>query len=202
MRPRPVLLLIAVVALMPAGEVVALDSTVPEHRVDQVWDLGFNGTGITVAIIDTGIDPNHLSLNDMDDDPVCTAATMTGVPNPPCQKKIVAFYDALDDSGDDGSGETTPYDGHGHGSHLAGIVAGTGEGSQEAYGALYRGVAPGAQLVGVKVLSDSGSGSFEELMRGMEWTIDNQEKYNIRVATMSLGGAWVAERVGSLRSPG
>ncbi|MDP7256363.1 MAG: hypothetical protein QGE96_05280, partial [Candidatus Poseidoniia archaeon] len=90
-----------------------LDGAIPEHHVDQVWDLGFDGTGITVAIIDTGIDANHLSINDMDDDPECTAATIQGVPNPPCQKKIVAFYDALDDSGDDGSGEATPYDGHG-----------------------------------------------------------------------------------------
>ncbi len=170
-----------------------LDGSIPEHHVDQVWDLGFDGNGITVAIIDTGIDPDHLSLNDMDDDPQCTAATIQGISNPPCQKKIVAFYDALDESGDDGSGETTPYDDHGHGSHCAGISAGTGEGSQEIYNALYRGVAPGAQLVGVKVLSGSGSGSFEEVMRGMEWTIDNQEKYNIRTASMSLGGAWVAE---------
>ena len=170
-----------------------LDGAIPEHNVDTVWDLGFDGTGITVAIIDTGIDPDHLSINDMDDDAECTAATIQGVPNPPCQKKIIAFYDALDDSGDDGSGETTPYDDNGHGSHCAGISTGTGEGSQEAYGALYRGVAPGAQLVGVKVLSGSGSGSFEEVMRGMEWTIDNQEKYNIRAASMSLGGAWVVE---------
>ncbi len=170
-----------------------LDGSIPEHHVDQVWDFGFDGNGITVAIIDTGIDPDHLSLNDMDDDAECTAATVQGVPNPPCQKKIVAFYDALDDSGDDGSGETTPYDDHGHGSHCAGISAGTGEGSQEIHNALYRGVAPGAQLVGVKVLSGSGSGSFEEVMRGMEWTIDNQEKYNIRTASMSLGGAWVTE---------
>ena len=170
-----------------------LDGAIPEHNVNQVWDLGFDGTGITVAIIDTGIDPDHLSINDMDDDAECTATTIQGVPNPPCQKKIVAFYDALDDSADDGSGETTPYDDHGHGSHCAGIATGTGEGSQEAYGAEYRGVAPGAQLVGVKVLSGSGGGSFEEVMRGMEWTIDNQQKYNIRAASMSLGGVWLAE---------
>ncbi len=170
-----------------------LDGAIPEHNVDAVWDLGFDGTGITVAIIDTGIDPDHLSINDMDDDAECTAATIQGVPNPPCQKKIIAFYNALDDSGDDGSGETTPFDDHGHGSHCAGISTGTGEGSQEAYGALYRGAAPGAQLVGVKVLSGSGSGSFVEVMRGMQWTIDNQEKYNIRAASMSLGGVWVVE---------
>ena len=170
-----------------------LDGSIPEHHVNQVWDLGFDGNGITVAIIDTGIDPDHLSINDMDDDPECTAATIQGIPNPPCQKKIVAFYDAMDESGDDGSGETTPYDDNSHGSHCAGISTGTGEGSKEAYNAEYRGVAPGAQLVGVKVLSGSGSGSFEEVMRGMEWTIDNQEKYNIRAASMSLGGAWVAE---------
>ncbi|OIR10153.1 MAG: hypothetical protein BEU05_02075 [Marine Group III euryarchaeote CG-Bathy2] len=172
-----------------------LDGAIPEHNVDTVWDLGFDGTGITVAIIDTGIDPDHLSINDMDDDAECTAATIQGVPNPPCQKKIIAFYDALDEprDGNDTSGNATPYDDHGHGSHCAGISAGTGEGSQEAYGALYRGAAPGAQLVGVKVLSGSGSGSFVEVMRGLQWTIDNQEKYNIRAASMSLGGVWVVE---------
>ena len=165
------------------GEVrLTLDSAATEHHVDQVWDLGFDGSGITVAIIDTGIDPDHLSLNDFDDDP------FTDDP------KVVAFYDALDESQDkpdDGTAEA--YDDNGHGSHCAGISAGTGEGSEEQYGALYRGMAPGAGLVGVKVLDGGGGGSFEEVMRGMEWTIDHQQEFNIRAASMSLGGVWVIE---------
>jgi hypothetical protein len=57
----------------------------------------------------------------------------------------------------------------------------------------WRGVAPNATLVGVKVLDGGGSGSFAEVMKGMEWTIDNQIKYNIRSASMSLGGVWLIE---------
>ena len=57
----------------------------------------------------------------------------------------------------------------------------------------YRGIAPDAWLVGVKVLDSGGSGSFAEVMKGMEWTIDNKIKYNIRAASMSLGGVWLIE---------
>ncbi len=174
-----------VVFLTLNGELhVLLDNAIEIHHVDTVWDFGYTGEGISVAIIDTGIDPNHVSINDFDDDPAT---------NDP---KVVAFYDALDDSGDDGSGTSQAYDDHGHGSHCAGITAGTGaidEGPMSTGEQLYRGVAPGASLVGVKVLDGGGSGSFAEVMRGMEWTIDNQIKYNIRSASMSLGGPWMAE---------
>ena len=175
-----------VVFLTLNGEMrMALDNAIGIHHVDTVWDYGYTGEGISIAIIDTGIDPLHVGLNDFDDDPLT---------NDP---KVVAFYDALDESGDNGDGTTEPYDDQGHGSHCAGISAGTGavdegpmsEGSEKPY----RGVAPDAWLVGVKVLDGGGSGSFEEVMRGMEWTIDNQIKYNIRAASMSLGGVWLVE---------
>ena len=97
-----------VVFLTLNGELrIALDNAIGIHHVDTVWDYGYTGEGISIAIIDTGIDPLHVGLNDFDDDPTT---------NDP---KVVAFYDALDDSGDDGSGETEPYDDQGHGSHCA-----------------------------------------------------------------------------------
>ena len=175
-----------VVFLTLNGELrIALDNAIGIHHVDTVWDYGYTGEGISIAIIDTGIDPLHVGLNDFDDDPTT---------NDP---KVVAFYDALDDSGDDGSGETEPYDDQGHGAHCAGISAGTGAVDENPMGGddskPYRGVAPDAWLVGVKVLDSGGSGSFAEVMRGMEWTIDNKIKYNIRAASMSLGGVWLVE---------
>ena len=175
-----------VVFLTLNGELrIALDNAIGIHHVDTVWDFGYTGEGISIAIIDTGIDPLHVGLNDFDDDPTT---------NDP---KVVAFYDALDDSGDDGSGETEPYDDQGHGSHCAGISAGTGAVDENPMGGddskPYRGVAPDAWLVGVKVVDSGGSGSFAEVMRGMEWTIDNKIKYNIRAASMSLGGVWLVE---------
>ncbi|MDG1543544.1 MAG: S8 family serine peptidase [archaeon] len=174
-----------VVFLTLNGEMrMALDNAIGIHHVDTVWDFGYTGEGISIAIIDTGIDPLHVGLNDFDDDPTT---------NDP---KVVAFYDALDESGDDGSGETDAYDDQGHGSHCAGISAGTGsieEGPLSDGSTPYRGVAPDAWLVGVKVLDSGGSGSFAEVMKGMEWTIDNKIKYNIRAASMSLGGVWLVE---------
>jgi len=174
-----------VVFLTLNGEMrMALDNAIGIHHVDTVWDFGYTGEGISIAIIDTGIDPLHVGLNDFDDDPTT---------NDP---KVVAFYDALDESGDDGSGETDAYDDQGHGSHCAGISAGTGsieEGPLSDGATPYRGVAPDAWLVGVKVLDSGGSGSFAEVMKGMEWTIDNKIKYNIRAASMSLGGVWLVE---------
>ena len=175
-----------VVFLTLNGEMrMTLDNAIGIHHVDKVWDYGYTGEGISIAIIDTGIDPLHVGLNDFDDDPLT---------NDP---KVVAFYDALDESGDNGDGTTEPYDDQGHGSHCAGISAGTGavdEGPMsENNEKPYRGVAPDAWLVGVKVLDSGGSGSFAEVMRGMEWTIDNQIKYNIRAASMSLGGVWLVE---------
>ncbi|HIH83963.1 MAG TPA: S8 family serine peptidase, partial [Candidatus Thalassarchaeaceae archaeon] len=76
----------------------------------------------------------------------------------------------------------------GHGTHCAGITAGTG-----APDMVHVGVAPQAQLVGVKVLDSGGSGSFSTVMAGMEWTVDKKHVFNIRAASMSLGGPGAIE---------
>ncbi|MAD56773.1 MAG: hypothetical protein CL974_04415, partial [Euryarchaeota archaeon] len=84
--------------------------------------------------------------------------------------------------------EVKAYDDQGHGTHCAGITAGTG-----APDYLYKGVAPMAQLVGVKVLDEGGSGSFATVMAGMEWTVEKRHIFNIRAASMSLGGPGAIE---------
>lgn len=147
------------------------------HGVDTVWqDTGYDGSGSTVAIIDTGIDGNHSSLDDQDDDPTT---------NDP---KVIAFYDPVNNPSLTNGTEVFAYDDQGHGSHCAGTTAGTGAPTYE-----HIGMAPQASLVGVKVLDAGGSGSFATVMAGMEWTVENRYKFNIRAASMSLGGPGAIE---------
>ena len=148
------------------------------HSVDIAREqTGYDGSGTTVAIIDTGIDGNHVSLDDQDD--------INGTYDP----KVIAFYDAVNAPDKTNGTEVFPYDDQGHGSHCAGTTAGTGAPNPE----LYAGMAPGASLVGVKVLDSGGSGSFGTVMAGMEWTVEKRYVYNIRAASMSLGGPGAIE---------
>ena len=156
---------------------IQMEDVVPTHGVDLVWqDTGYTGAGVTMAIIDTGIDANHSGLDDLDDD------------NSTNDTKVIAFYDAVNNPGATNGSEIFPYDDNGHGTHCAGITAGTGAPSFQ-----HIGVAPHANLVGVKVLSGGGSGSYAQVMAGMEWTVEKRHEFNIRAASMSLGGPAVSE---------
>ena len=147
------------------------------HDVTQVWqDTGYTGTGSVVAIIDTGIDSDHVGLDDIDDD------------NSTNDPKVIAFYDPVNTPELTNGTEVKAYDDQGHGTHCAGITAGTGAPDYQ-----YKGVAPMAQLVGVKVLDSGGSGSFATVMAGMEWTVEKRHIFNIRAASMSLGGPGAIE---------
>jgi hypothetical protein len=147
------------------------------HGIPMIWeDTGYTGKGSVVSIIDTGIDSEHVGLDDMDDD------------NSTNDSKVIAFYDAVNNPDKTNGTEVKAYDDQGHGSHCAGITAGTGAPTFE-----YVGVAPQAQLVGVKVLDAGGSGSFATVMAGMQWTVDKRHDFNIRAASMSLGGFGLIE---------
>ena len=147
------------------------------HAVDVAQqNTGYDGSGVTVAIIDTGIDGNHSSLDDQDDDPTTY------------DPKIIGFYDAVNNPSLTNGTEIFPYDDQGHGTHCAGTTAGTGAPTYE-----HPGMAPQANLVGVKVLDAGGSGSFATVMAGMQWTVDHRYEFNIRAASMSLGGPGAIE---------
>jgi len=91
--------------------------------------------------------------------------------------KVIGWYDLV-------NGQTTPYDDHGHGTHCASIAAGTGEGNS-----IYTGIAPGAALVGVKVLDSQGSGSMSGVTAGIDWAVANRNTYGIEVISLSLGSS-------------
>jgi len=173
------------IAVTPGVVMVELDGILEVFNSDSkdvhgVWDIyedtGYDGAGSVVAIIDTGIDGLHEGLDDLDDD------------NSTHDPKIIGFYDTINNPGKTNGTEIFPYDDHGHGSHCAGTTAGTGAPNYE-----HTGMAPQAQLVGVKVLDGGGSGSFAQVMMGMEWTVDMRHDFNIRAASMSLGGPGAIE---------
>lgn len=116
---------------------------------------------IVIAIIDTGIDPMHKDL--------------TGVDNGG-NAKIIGWFDAV-------GGTSTPRDDNGHGTHVASIAAGDGSASSR-----YKGVAPGAALVGVKVCNYAGSCWGSDIISGLNWVATNKATYGIEIASMSLGG--------------
>jgi serine protease AprX len=116
----------------------------------------YSKNDVVVAVIDTGIYTGHVDLDG---------------------GKVIAWKDYV-------NGRTSPYDDNGHGTHVSGIIAGTGEGNSA-----YRGVAPGAALIGLKVLNASGSGTTSNIIAAVDWCITNKSTYNIRVINMSLGSS-------------
>jgi len=126
-----------------------LDKSIPLIEANSVWSE-YDGSGITVAVIDTGIDSNH----------------------PDLKNKIIDQVSFVQD-------EPSPDDRCGHGTHVAGIIAGNGIAS----GSMYKGVAPGASLMNIKVLDEYGDGTASSVMSGIEYAVD----HGADVISLSLG---------------
>jgi serine protease AprX len=131
-----------------------------EVGAPEAWrQLGVTGRGIGVAILDSGI-----------------------APHPDLAGRIVAAVDFT--GGQIGGALVAPADPGGHGTHVAGLVAGDGTAS----GGAYAGVAPGANLIDVRVIGASGSTNVSTLIAGMQWVLAHRADYNIRVVNLSAGG--------------
>ena len=108
---------------------------------------------------------------------IVVAVLDTGIyEHPDLSGRIVGFKDFIKQ-------KTTPYDDNGHGTHVAGDIGSNG--SQSSF--LYRGPAPEASLVGIKVLDKMGSGLLSTVIEGIQWGIDNKETLGIRILNISLG---------------
>jgi serine protease AprX len=127
---------------------------------DLVWEAGVTGEGVTVAVVDTGLS-NHPGLLNK----------VNGV----TLNRIAAWADFVEDS-------HSPRDPHGHGTHIAGIIANAQQGPDGEW----NGVAPGVRLVGVRVLDEEGYSDYATVIEGIEWVIENKEEFNIKVMNLSL----------------
>jgi len=139
-----------VAAIHLDGKVQAtLDSSVPYVDAPEAWAAGYTGDGVTVAVLDTGYDDTHPDLAGV----VADAASF--VP-----------------------GQDVAEDPHGHGTHVASTIAGSGAASD----GQHRGVAGGAKLLVGKVLGNDGYGQDSWIIAGMEWAAQNAP-----IVSMSLG---------------
>jgi serine protease AprX len=144
--------------------------SVQATAADQVWAgssngllglgnvQGVNGQGVVVAVVDSGIDSSHPAL----------------------AKKVIAAVSLV-------SGDSSTGDAFGHGTHIAGIIAGIGAPAARVTPLYAGGIAPGAQLVNVRVLGGDGTGLTSDVIAGIDWVVQNSAKYNIRVMNLSLG---------------
>lgn len=129
-----------------------LDTRVPLIRAPRVWDSAFTGQGVTLAVVDTGLDADHEDF----------------------AGRLLAYHDFVE------PGQDEPRDPNGHGTHVAGVAAGSGAASD----GRYRGVAPDASLVVARVLDAAGNGRTSHVMAGIEWAIEQ----GARIVNVSLGG--------------
>ena len=128
-------------ALMTRG----ITPNVSQVNADQVWDLGYTGQGVVVAVIDSGVNYNHLDLADH-------------------------LWDGGDEYPNHGydfvNNDNNPMDDHGHGTHCAGTLCGDGTAGQQT------GIAPDATLMCVKVLGSGGGGTTARICNGMQWAVE------------------------------
>jgi serine protease AprX len=141
-----------------AGEIARTTATVGAKNVHAQY--GYTGAGVGVAVIDSGITAWHDDL---------TIANRTG-------QRVSAFVDFVNN-------QTAKYDDWGHGSHVAGIIAGNGYDSNGARTA----IAPKANVVALKALDFEGKGKISSIIAALDWALTNRAQYNIRVINMSLG---------------
>ena len=130
---------------------------------------GYDGAGIGVAVIDSGVTPWHDDLTYTGSNPAVTVVN---------GQRVRTFVDFV-------NGQVAPYDDNGHGTHVTGIIAGNG---RDTYG-LRAGIAPAANVVSLKVLDANGGGYISNVIAAFDWVVANRAAYNIRVVNVSVGAA-------------
>src|SRR2546426_11289515 len=143
----------------------SLNNTAAAVNAKVAWQSGWDGTGIGVAVIDSGI-TGHSDLY--------------GTGGSGGKLRIIYSQDFV------GGGT---YDYYGHGEHVAGIIAGSGKDSSYSWvdTRTFKGIAPNANLINLRVLDQNGQGTDSRVISAIQVAISFQNKYHIRVMNLSLG---------------
>ena len=142
-----------------------LQDSVPLINATNTWNVQANGKNITglyetVCIIDTGVNYSHPDLGGG-----------YGENNASSNYKVLGGYDFVNN-------DSNPMDDYGHGTHVAGIVSANGS---------IKGVAPDSKIIAIKALDYNGDGTFDNIIAGIDWCVNNASAFNISVISMSLG---------------
>jgi len=142
-----------------------LASTYPRTiRADRLWNRGITGRGVGVAVIDTGVAGDAIDFQDGGGVSRVVANAVTS------------------------ASATTAGDGFGHGTHVAGIIAGNSQyrSRRDPLYGRYMGIAPDAHLVAVKAADEAGNSTVLDVINGLQFVVDHKAEFNIRVVNLSL----------------
>ncbi|MGN0132823.1 MAG: S8 family serine peptidase [Lachnospiraceae bacterium] len=143
-----------------------MDRVRKQLHMDAVYEMGLTGRNVNVCVLDTGIFP-HKDFED----------------------RLIKFVDFT------GKRKGGCYDESGHGTHVCGILAGSGRAS----GGKYQGIAPEAGLIVGKILNRQGKGQTEDLFHALDWILDYHMQYGIRIVNISIGIAEKEERADDVK---
>ena len=149
----------------PASATREITPNVTQVKADEVWALGYTGEGVVVAVVDTGVNYNHLDVADH---------LWDGGPEFPHHG-----YDVYNDDND-------PMDDMGHGSHCAGTVCGDGTAGSQT------GMAPNATLMCVKCLNSQGGGGVTPIAAGIQWAVEHG--CDLFSMSLGIANSTIAER--------
>jgi serine protease AprX len=143
------------------------DNAAPAVNAQAAWNSNFNGSGIGVALIDSGVNAH----------PDLLTSGLLPISRVVYSQSFVP-------------GDSSTADAYGHGTHIAGLIAGNGLSSTgPIFSQTFKGVAPGANIVNLRVLDQNGSATDSQVIAAISQAISLKSKYNIRVINLSLGRA-------------
>jgi serine protease AprX len=141
-----------------------LSNAAPAVNAFAAWQSGYTGSGIGVALIDSGV-ASHPDLN----------GGLLGLSRVVWNQSFV-------------TGNASAVDQYGHGTHIAGLIAGNGSSSTGSkYSQTFKGIAPQANLINLRVLDQNGAGTDSAVIAAINQAISLKPLFNIRVINLSLG---------------
>jgi serine protease AprX len=142
------------------------DNAAPAVNAPAAWKLNYTGSGIGIALIDSGVNAHP----DLD-----TTALLLPISRVVYSQSFVP-------------GDSSPGDKYGHGTHIAGLIAGSGLSSTgPLFSQTFKGIAPGAHIINLRVLDENGAATDSLVIAAIDQAISLKSKYNIRIINLSLG---------------